>query len=84
MDLANNVKEPVIYPMINFKWKRMIIEDSDDRIAIRFMGTNYTTKDETFLKGQINLTVSIIIQLTYLCTRCKTTIHRFSVQVADP
>jgi len=58
VDLANNVKEPVIYPMINFKWKRMIIEDSDDRIAIRFMGTNYTTKDETFLKGQINLTIS--------------------------
>ena len=66
MDLANNVKEPVIYPMINFKWKRMIIEDSDDRIAIRFMGTNYTTKDETFLKGQINLTVSIFLTISLL------------------
>lgn len=79
MDLANNVKEPVIYPMINFKWKRMIIEDSDDRIAIRFMGTNYTTKDETFLKGQINLTVSIIIQLTYLCIT-----NKIILKVAPP
>ena len=46
--------------MMNFRWNREIIETTDERIAIRFIGTNYTSvHNVTGLTGTINLTVNI-------------------------
>ena len=46
--------------MMNFRWNREIIEKTDERIAIRFIGTNYTSvHNVTGLTGTINLTVNI-------------------------
>lgn len=63
--IENNPKRVAIFPIVNFHWDREIIENTDDRIAIRFMGTNYTAKNsflkDTWIKGEINLTVIIII-----------------------
>jgi len=53
--------EPKVYSMMNFQWKREIIEETDERIAIRFIGTNYTNpdpKNTQHLSGKINLTIS--------------------------
>ena len=47
---------------MNFRWNRQIIETTDEKIAIRFIGTNYTSvHNETGLTGTINLTVNIHI-----------------------
>ena len=63
--IENNPKRVAVFPIVNFHWDREIIENTDDRIAIRFMGTNYTAKNsflkDTWIKGEINLTVIIII-----------------------
>jgi len=56
---ASGVSEPIVYSMMNFRWNRQIIETTDERIAIRFIGTNYTSvHNETGLTGTINLTIS--------------------------
>ena len=57
---ASGVSEPIVYSMMNFRWNREIIETTDERIAIRFIGTNYTSvHNVTGLTGTINLTVNI-------------------------
>lgn len=60
--ISNNPTKAAIFPIVNFHWDREIIENTDDRIAIRFMGTNYTSKssllNDTWIKGEINLTIS--------------------------
>ena len=49
---------PIVYPLVNFRWNREIIETSDERIAIRFIGGNYSSVlDNSHLEGTINLTV---------------------------
>ena len=59
--ISNNPTKAAIFPIVNFHWDREIIENTEDRIAIRFMGTNYTSKssllNDTWIKGEINLTV---------------------------
>ena len=48
-----------MYPMVNFRWNRKVLEMSDERIAIQFLGTNYTAFHESdHIQGNINLTVS--------------------------
>jgi len=57
--LEQSPKPPVVYPIVNFHWKRRILEDSDQRLAVQFIGTNYSSPlNETFIKGHINLTLS--------------------------
>lgn len=58
---ASGHSEPIVYSMMNFRWNREIIEITDERIAIRFIGTNYTSihNDTPSLTGKINLTVII-------------------------
>ena len=57
--LALSPKPPIVYPIENFRWKRHILEDSEQRLAVQFIGTNYSsTLNDTFLKGHINLTLS--------------------------
>ena len=61
---ASAGSEPRIYSMMNFRWKREIIEETDERIAIRFIGSNYTEPDKKSkvrLHGKLNLTVSFIL-----------------------
>ena len=59
---SSGVNEPIVYSMMNFRWNRQIIETTDERIAIRFIGTNYTSvHNVTGLTGTINLTVNIIL-----------------------
>jgi len=56
---ASGTSEPIVYSLVNFRWNREIIEDTDERIAIRFIGTNYTNVHNTnHLSGKINLTIS--------------------------
>lgn len=59
LDPSKSPSEPIIYPIVNFKWNREVLEMSDERIAVRFMGTNYTSVlNDTSIKGSINLTLS--------------------------
>ena len=56
--LSDSLYEPIVYPMVNFRWKREIIETSDERIAIRFLGGNYSSAlGNSHLEGTVNLTV---------------------------
>lgn len=50
----------IIWPIVNFRWKREILELTEERIAVQFLGTNYTTvNNEGYkIKGSINLTMS--------------------------
>ena len=57
--LEKSPKAPVIYPIVNFHWKRRILENSDQRLAVQFIGSNYSSPlNETYIKGHINLTLS--------------------------
>lgn len=57
--LEESTHRPVIYPTINFRWTRNVIENTDKRLAIEFIGSNYTSAlNDTSLKGQVNLTIS--------------------------
>ena len=51
-----------VYPMDNFQWKRVMLPETNERVAIQFIGSNYTSSvngDDTIKSGLINLTVSI-------------------------
>jgi len=41
--IEKSTHRPVIYPTINFRWTRNVIENTDKRLAIEFIGTNYTS-----------------------------------------
>ena len=57
--LEKSPKPPVVYPIVNFHWKRRILEDSTERLAVQFIGSNYSSPlNGTFIKGHINLTLS--------------------------
>ena len=50
---------PVIYPIVNFHWQRAILENSTQRLAVQFIGSNYSSPlNNTSIKGHINLTLS--------------------------
>lgn len=50
----------ILYPLINFSWRRNILENTDEHVAVQFIGENYTTwlNENVNLTGKINLTIS--------------------------
>jgi len=57
---ASGTSKPIVYSLMNFRWNREIIEETDERIAIRFIGSNYTNHHSNTpnLSGKLNLTIS--------------------------
>lgn len=58
--ISKSPSSPMVYPIKNFHWTRRILEDNNERIAIQFLGTNFTSvTNDTNISGRINLTVCL-------------------------
>ena len=57
----------VRYPCVGFDWARTVWENTTDRVAINFLGENFTDPSEAgrrVTKGTINITVRQISHLS--------------------